>query len=77
MKYFTSKSFSNIVHEGSNVIIMEKKVMLEILVLGRTHLTKLLLKALQSRKVTLVSVHLNFWDDNKAQKLAPPAILCP
>lgn len=51
--------------------------MLEILVLGRTHLMKLLFKALQSRKVTLVCVNLNFWDDNKAQKPAPPAILCP
>lgn len=56
--------------------------MLEISVLGRIHLMKLLFRALISRKVTVVCVDaahydLNLWDDNKAQKLAPPAILCP
>lgn len=51
--------------------------MLEILILGWTHLVKLFFRALQSRKATLVCVNLNLWDDNKAQKLAPPAILCP
>lgn len=61
---------------------MEKKITLEISVLGSIHLMKLLFRALISRKVTVVCVDaahydLNLWDDNKAQKLAPPAILCP
>lgn len=43
---------------------------------------KLLFKAVISRKVTVVCVdaahyELDLWDDNKAQKPAPPAILCP
>ena len=42
---------------------------------------KLLFKALISRKVTLICVDaahydFNLWDDNKAHKLAPAAILC-
>jgi len=45
------------------------------------HLMKLLFKALISRKVTLICVDaahydFNLWDDNKAHKLAPAAILC-
>lgn len=56
--------------------------MLEILVLSCIHLTALLFKVFMSKTITLVCVDaafsdLNLWGDNKAQKLAPPAILCP
>lgn len=56
--------------------------MLEILVASCVHLMKLLFKAFMSKTVTLVCVDAacsdhDLWDDNKAQKLAPPAILCP
>lgn len=40
------------------------------------------IQSFMSKTITLVCVDaafsdLNLWGDNKAQKLAPPAILCP